>query len=97
MISLTHVQAQLLDFIKRYQAEFDGVSPSFEEMCDELGVASKSGIHRLLKQLEDRGHISRPYHRARAIQILSDNPFDGIPTSALLDELVRRGEMKAAA
>ena len=93
-MSLTHLQAQLLDFIKKYQAENNGVSPSFDEMRQEMGLASKSGVHRLMQALEERGHITRPYYRARCIQIVPDNPFEGIPTRALIDELARRGELR---
>ncbi|MHA1598433.1 MAG: transcriptional repressor LexA, partial [Alphaproteobacteria bacterium] len=47
-----------------------GVSPSFDEMKDALGLASKSGIHRLIGGLEERGFIRRLAHRARALEVL---------------------------
>jgi repressor LexA len=47
-----------------------GVSPSFDEMKDALGLKSKSGIHRLITGLEERGFIRRLPHRARAIEVL---------------------------
>ncbi len=66
---LTRKQRDLLEFIhKRMQSE--GVPPSFDEMKDALDLRSKSGIHRLITALEERGFIRRLAHRARAIEIL---------------------------
>jgi len=66
---LTRKQLDLLDFIhKRLQR--DGVPPSFDEMKEALDLRSKSGIHRLITALEERGFIRRLPHRARAIEIL---------------------------
>ena len=66
---LTRKQLELLDFI-RQRVEVDGVPPSFDEMKDALDLKSKSGIHRLITALEDRGFIRRLAHRARALEIL---------------------------
>ncbi len=66
---LTKKQLDLLSFIhKRLQR--DGVPPSFDEMKDALDLRSKSGIHRLITALEERGFIRRLPHKARAIEIL---------------------------
>ena len=66
---LTRKQLDLLAFIhKRVQKE--GVPPSFDEMKDALDLRSKSGIHRLITALEERGFIRRLAHRARAIEII---------------------------
>lgn len=66
---LTRKQLDLLEFIhKRMQA--DGVPPSFDEMKEALDLRSKSGIHRLITALEERGFIRRLAHRARAIEIV---------------------------
>lgn len=66
---LTKKQRDLLEFIhKRLQK--DGVPPSFDEMKDALDLRSKSGIHRLITALEERGFIRRLAHRARAIEIV---------------------------
>ncbi len=65
---LTRKQYDLLHFIhQRLQKE--GVPPSFDEMKDALDLRSKSGIHRLITALEERGFIRRLPHRARAIEI----------------------------
>ncbi|MHA3913348.1 transcriptional repressor LexA [Halovulum sp. GXIMD14793] len=65
---LTKKQLDLLTFIhKRIQR--DGVPPSFDEMKEALDLRSKSGIHRLITALEERGFIRRLAHRARAIEI----------------------------
>ena len=66
---LTRKQLELLDFI-RIRMKRDGVPPSFDEMKEALELKSKSGIHRLITALEERGFIRRLAHRARAIEIL---------------------------
>lgn len=66
---LTKKQVQLLEFIHK-RLERDGVPPSFDEMKDALDLRSKSGIHRLVTALEERGFIRRLPHRARALEIL---------------------------
>jgi repressor LexA len=66
---LTRKQLELLDFIKQ-RLDRDGVPPSFDEMKEALDLRSKSGIHRLITALEERGFIRRMAHRARALEIL---------------------------
>ena len=66
---LTRKQSELLRYIhERLQEE--GVPPSFDEMKDALDLKSKSGIHRLIMALEERGFIRRLANRARAIEVL---------------------------
>lgn len=66
---LTKRQYQLLMLIEKRLRE-DGVSPSFEEMKEAIGLKSKSGIHRLISGLEERGFIRRLPNRARALEVL---------------------------
>jgi len=66
---LTKKQLDLLDFINKRVLR-DGVPPSFDEMKEALDLRSKSGIHRLITALEERGFIRRLAHRARAIEIV---------------------------
>ena len=66
---LTKRQYQLLMLIEKRLRE-DGVSPSFEEMKESIGLKSKSGIHRLISGLEERGFIRRLPNRARALEVL---------------------------
>jgi len=66
---LTKKQLELLDFINKRMTR-DGVPPSFDEMKEALDLRSKSGIHRLITALEERGFIRRLAHRARAIDIV---------------------------
>jgi repressor LexA len=66
---LTKKQYDLLMFIHK-RVQRDGVSPSFDEMKAALDLRSKSGIHRLITALEERGFIRRLPHRARAIEIV---------------------------
>lgn len=65
---LTRKQRELLLFIHE-RLQHDDVPPSFEEMKSALGLKSKSGIHRLISGLEERGYIERLPHRARALEI----------------------------
>ena len=66
---LTGKQHELLSYLIDYQAEKD-ITPSFDEMRAAIGLASKSGIHRLVSALEERGYIRKLPNRARAIEIL---------------------------
>jgi len=76
---LTSKQKELLAFIDARLQE-TGVPPSFEEMKEALALQSKSGVHRLIMALEERGFIRRLPHRARAIEVirLPDAMTDGI-------------------
>jgi repressor LexA len=66
---LTKKQHELLMFIHERIKE-SGVSPSFDEMKEALDLASKSGIHRLITALEERGFLRRLPHRARALEVV---------------------------
>ncbi|SFI61567.1 transcriptional repressor LexA [Celeribacter neptunius] len=78
---LTKKQLQLLDFINT-RMQRDGVPPSFDEMKEALDLRSKSGIHRLITALEERGFIRRLAHRARAIEIVKlPESLGGAPTA----------------
>ncbi len=77
---LTKKQHQLLIFI-RERMNADGVAPSFDEMKEALKLKSKSGIHRLITALEERGFLRRLPHRARALEVvkLPDNSSERLP------------------
>ena len=67
-LGLTPKQCELLDYLSaRGQT---GVAPSFEEMKQHLGLRSKSGVHRLVAALEERGRIRRLPNRARCIEVV---------------------------
>ncbi|MFZ4409868.1 MAG: transcriptional repressor LexA [Paracraurococcus sp.] len=66
---LTRKQHELLIFIDKHLRQ-TGFSPSFEEMKDALKLKSKSGIHRLITALEERGFLRRRAHRARALEVI---------------------------
>jgi repressor LexA len=68
---LTAKQHELLRFIQR-KLEETGISPSFEEMKDALDLKSKSGVHRLISALEERGFLRRLPNRARALEVLRE-------------------------
>ena len=79
---LTQRQLQLLKFIQSYSHEH-GVSPSFDEMRAALKLQSKSGIHRLISGLEERGYIRRLAYRARALEVV--RPLAEGPVGSELD------------
>lgn len=79
---LTRKQYELLVYIDRH-LKHTGFSPSFEEMKEALNLRSKSGIHRLISALEERGYLARRHHRARALDVLRlpDNMREAAATS----------------
>lgn len=81
---LTKKQHELLLFIDGHLRR-TGFSPSFDEMKDALGLRSKSGIHRLISALEERGFLHRRHHRARALEILRLPDIEVPPSPAPSD------------
>ena len=75
LIMLTKKQLELLTFLKNHLKKND-VPPSFDEMKDALNLKSKSGIHRLVSALEERGFIRRLPNRARAIEIIKTTAIE---------------------
>ena len=69
---LTKKQKELLDYITVVNKKF-GISPSYDEMKDKLKLKSKSGIHRIISALEERGFIRKLANKARAIEIIQNN------------------------
>lgn len=98
---LTKKQYELLVFIDR-RLKASGVSPSFDEMKDALGLKSKSGIHRLITGLEERGFIRRLPHRARALEVLrlpensDDRPPAAAPATVGFSPNVIKGDFRPA-
>ena len=86
---LTRKQFELLTFINNRLRD-SGVSPSFDEMKEALKLRSKSGIHRLITGLEERGFIRRLPHRARALEVLR-MPDDMAAESQVARSGQRRG------
>lgn len=76
---LTAKQHELIRFIQQ-RLEETGISPSFEEMKEALDLKSKSGVHRLISALEERGFIRRLPNRARALEVLKQ-PEDATPVA----------------
>ena len=66
---LTKKQKNLLIYINE-KLKNDGVSPSYDEMRESLNLKSKSGIHRLISALEERGFVKRLAHKARALEVV---------------------------
>jgi repressor LexA len=98
---LTKKQQELLIFISQ-RLNDGGVSPSFDEMKEALNLRSKSGIHRLISALEERGFIRRLAHRARALEVVKMPDGLGTPQPAPAADRSRfsptviRGDFKAA-
>lgn len=109
---LTRKQNELLTYIETVIGT-EGISPSFEEMKEALGLKSKSGVHRLVSALEKRGFIRRLQHRARAMEIVAGrrevaagrpiltiepiNPLASFSCAQLTAEIARREQMGLAA
>ena len=97
---LTRKQHELLMFIHERIQE-TGVSPSFDEMKEALDLASKSGIHRLITALEERGFIRRLAHRARALEVmkLPEQATAGAPRGrpGFKPDVIEGGGLRAAA
>jgi len=87
---LTRKQRELLKFIQERLGE-TGISPSFDEMKEALGLKSKSGVHRLITGLEERGFIKRLPHRARALDVVR-LPEDQTAKAAQAAQAARPGE-----
>src|SRR5262245_61318235 len=87
---LTKKQYELLMFIHQKVRE-TGVPPSFDEMKDALDLRSKSGIHRLITALEERGYLKRLQKRARALEItrLPENTAEGVRPAATRNQALR--------
>ena len=94
---LTRKQHQLLLFINQ-RLNATGICPSFDEMKDALSLKSKSGIHRLISGLEERGFIRRLAHRARALEVLRlpEGAATQEPTRAGFAPTVIKGDFKSA-
>lgn len=98
---LTYKQHELLKFIQ-LRLEESGVSPSFEEMKEAIGIKSKSGVQRLISALEERGFIRKLPFRARALEVLrqpdqgSHSALAKFSTAALKAELAYRAAEAAA-
>jgi SOS-response transcriptional repressor LexA len=92
MMGLTHKQAEGLSLIRTFFAE-RGVAPSLEELRVGLGLSSKSGAHRILEGLVERGRIRRLPQRARGIELVDSAPetalLECLPTEQLRDLVAR--------
>ncbi len=94
---LTAKQHELIRFIQE-RLEDTGISPSFEEMKEALDLKSKSGVHRLISALEERGFIRRLPNRARALEVIKQ-PEDATPAprASVSDNVVPMAKPKPAA
>ena len=86
---MTPRQRQALDFIERY-LDAKRVAPSYQEIADELGLASKSGAHRIVEALFASGDLERTGTRVRGYKPAKVDVLRDIPTSHLRAELARR-------
>lgn len=92
---LTAKQHELIRFIQ-LRLEETGISPSFEEMKEALDLKSKSGVHRLISALEERGFLRRLPNRARALEVIRQ-PEDATPVRGAAGNVVSMAGAAAAA
>ena len=98
---LTKKQKNLLVFINK-KIRSSGISPSYEEMKNSLNLKSKSGIHRLISALEERGFVKRLAHKARALEVVklpenasANDIFNSFTPSVIKGGLDKNGETKS--
>lgn len=89
MIGLTKKQAQCLQIIRAY-VRIHGYAPSYLELAQALNVSSKSGIHRLITCLEERGYLRRLKSHARSIELIEERPSVHRIVFDELDEIKKR-------
>lgn len=95
MLGLTPKQKQLYEYLKSYKGD---VSPSYEEMAEAMGLASKSGVARMIDRLKERGYIENIPHQARTIRIRKRNEMQRMAViQECIDELSKHKNCKAAA
>ncbi|MSP05730.1 MAG: transcriptional repressor LexA [Acetobacteraceae bacterium] len=91
---LTRKQHELILFVDKHLKQ-TGFSPSFEEMKEALHLKSKSGIHRLISALEERGFLRRHHHRARALEVVKVPGGDVAAETTAFSPNVIRGDFSA--
>lgn len=94
-ITLTEQQQKLLDIIKAHIANHNR-APSCQQMADDMGFTSKSGVHRLLQGLEERGAIRRLPNRIRAIELL-DPRRPAVPLSQAAQDVLAERQRQISA
>lgn len=87
---MTPQQARALDFIRDYRA-LRGISPTYQEIAEAVGLIGKAGGHRLVAALVEQGRVRLIPHKARGIELVDAVDLIAVPTDALRAELARRG------
>lgn len=87
MSGLTQREADCLQSIIRLTTA-DGVSPEYDEIRADMGLSSKSQVHRLVTMLVERGYVSRRHRAARSLQVLRD-PTANARADAIMDEIIK--------
>lgn len=95
MMTMTGRQKELLEYITSYVEKSGGVAPSFEEMKYAVNLKSKSGVHRLINALVERGLLRRIPNLARAIEIVPEHGIESFSTDELYAELARRAKTRS--
>ena len=88
---MTPRQKECLDYVSAHVAEF-GFSPTYEEICGKLQLASRSNVVRMVNELVRQGHLRRDPGKARGLLLATASPLDGVSSADLRAELKRRGE-----
>lgn len=79
-LGLTRRMLDVLTFVQAY-TRTNGMSPTYQEIADGVGLSSKSGVNRIINELAERGHVTRIHRRERSITIISTQSF--APTTTL--------------
>jgi len=91
-MGLTRKQYEALTFVSNRTRE-SGISPSFDEIADAIDIKSKSGVHRIMTALEDRGYIRRMHRCARAIEVLRLPANSNESRAPISREQMRKGQL----
>ncbi len=88
---ITKKQKQVLDYIREYVRDNDGVAPTYEEIAEHFGYRSKGTVHKHITNLEEKGYIKKDWNRTRGLEIVKQENGNGISELPLLG-LVAAGE-----
>lgn len=87
-LNLTACQRSVLTFIKGY-IEKEGLAPSYTEIAAHMGVESKSSVHRVVRGLEERGHIRRMPNRSRSITLIGNKGEADVPRGRSAEVIIQ--------
>jgi SOS-response transcriptional repressor LexA len=90
---MTRRELNLLEYIKEYISAY-GLPPSFQEMMEAFGLKSKSGVHRMVKNLEEQGYIRRLPMKARCIEVVENPTLPTDPSNFSIKQLAAEAKRR---